>query len=233
MRAALSDRDRLVHVMLGESYAMAAEYLAACAVGDPLHAWLFSGSSYRHRTQKKKAVGELIEHIGLPAMTWALLAAFLQNNFLVDRLGQKQVERILALGPHTAELAHDPALVRRLRSALGGLMVMSREFRLDTSRLFLTSLGYPARHPPRARPGSARHRGARRRAARTPLHLVGTLSLHTFERRTGLSRVAAAHPHAPAAKPPNSVWSAASLALPLRSIGARCEFDRRARLVTC
>ena len=143
VRAALGDRNRLVHVMLGEAYAMTAEYLAACAVRGSLHAWLFSISSYRHRTQKKKAVGELIEQIGLGAMTWALVAAFLENNFLVDSLRARDVERLLELGPHTAPLARDPALVRRLRSCLTGLMVMSPEFRLDTSRLFLTSLGYP------------------------------------------------------------------------------------------
>lgn len=143
VRAALSDRSRLVHVMLGEAYAMTAEYLAACAVQGPFHAWLFSISSYRHRTQKKKAAGELIEQIGLPAMTWALIAAFLYNNFLVDRLRTTQVERLLGLGPRTAALARNPALVRHLGSCLSGLMVMSPEFRLDTSRLFLTSLGYP------------------------------------------------------------------------------------------
>lgn len=143
VRRALGDRARLVHVMLGEAYAMAAEYLAACAVQGRLHAWLFSISSYRHRTQKKKAAGELIEQIGLSAMTWALVAAFLENNFLVDRLRTAEVERLLGLLPHTAPLARDPALVRHLGSCLGGLMVMSPEFRLDTSRLFLTSLGYP------------------------------------------------------------------------------------------
>ncbi len=143
VQAALGDRARLVHVMLGEAYAMAAEYLAACAVGDPLHAWLFSISSYRHRTQKKKATGELIEQIGLGAMSWALIVAFLYNNFLVDRLSRAQVERLLELGPGTAALARDAALVGRLGSCLSGLMVMSLEFRLDTSRLFLTSLGYP------------------------------------------------------------------------------------------
>jgi hypothetical protein len=143
VRGALGDRSRLVHVMLGEAYAMTAEYLAACAVQGPLHAWLFSISSYRHRTQKKKVAGELIEQIGLGAMTWALMAAFLYNNFLVDRLRPAQVERILELGPQTAALSRDAALVRRLGSCLSGLMVMSPEFRLDTSRLFLTSLGYP------------------------------------------------------------------------------------------
>ncbi len=143
VRAALGDRDRLVHVMLGEAYAMTAEYLAACAVQGPLHAWLFSISSYRHRTQKKKAAGELVLEIGLPAMTWALIAAFLENNFLVDGLRAAQVERLLELGPYAAPLARDAALVRRLGSCLGGLMVMDPGFRLDTSRLFLTSLGYP------------------------------------------------------------------------------------------
>lgn len=173
VRSALGDRSKLVQVMLGEAYAMTAEYLAACAVQGPLQAWLFSISSYRHRTQKKKATGELVGQIGLEAMTWALMAAFLYNNFLVDRLDGKQTERLLELGPGTAALARDPALVRRLRSCLGGLMVMSPEFRLDTSRLFLTSLGYP--------------RDIRRVLERDPLDAIE----HDAALRRGTARLAA------------------------------------------
>ncbi len=54
VRAAFVEPQALVRMMLGESYAMTAEYFAACAVEGSVHDWFFSISSYRHRTPKKK-----------------------------------------------------------------------------------------------------------------------------------------------------------------------------------
>lgn len=135
---ALSDRDALVKLMLGESFAMTAEYFAACAVSGSLHTWFFSISSYRRRTQKKKVIGELIERLGFAPVCRAVLLSFLYNNFLVDRLDRKRFDR-LAKAAGLPKLS--PALARKLQSALNGLMVMSHEFRYDTARLFLTMFG--------------------------------------------------------------------------------------------
>ncbi len=158
VRAALSEPSSLVKLMLGESFAMTAEYFAACAVRGQPHAWFFSISSYRHRTQKKKAVGELLERYGFDFVARAVLLAFLYNNFLVDRLSVAQLGRLLE--------ACDPSVARGLRQAeqralqatLNGLMVMSPEFRYDTSRLFLTMFG--------------RSRNIRRELAADPLALL-------------------------------------------------------------
>jgi hypothetical protein len=128
-------------VIAGEAFAMTAEYLAACAVTDPVHRWFFSISSYRHRVQGRKAVGELVDEVGLKPVAWAIFAAFLYNNYFVERLSAVQLERILEAGPGAAQL--DDSGRRRLLGALRALMVMSPEFRRDTTRLFLTSLGYP------------------------------------------------------------------------------------------
>ncbi len=148
----------LLPLMLGESFAMTAEYLAACAVQGQPHAWFFSISSYRHRTPKKKAVGELLLRHGFDFVGRALLLAFLYNNFLTDRLSRAQLAALL----HAA----DPELARRLSrvevgrfgSALNGLMVMSPAFRYDTARLFLTMFG--------------RSRNIRRELAVDPLRLL-------------------------------------------------------------
>lgn len=141
VRGALSEPASLVRIMLGESFAMTAEYFAACAVRGPLHAWLFSISSYRHRTQKKKAVGQLLERYGFAFTGRAVLLAFLYNNFLVDHLSPRQLAMLADAAD--AELARrlSAAELRELGSALRGLMVMSPEFRYDTSRLFLTMFG--------------------------------------------------------------------------------------------
>ena len=140
--AALSQPSKLVHIVLGEAYAMAAEYFAACAVSGPVHAWFFSINSYRHRTPAKKAVGELVTRLGLPLLVWLVLIAFLENNFFVERLPMKTLERALELYP----LGELPPISRadrlRLCRALGALMVMNPEFREDTARLFLTMHGY-------------------------------------------------------------------------------------------
>jgi len=134
--------DRLVHVMLSESYAMTTEYLAACGVGDPIHNWLFSISSYRHRTQKKKAIGELIDELGFEAVAWSLFGAFLYANFLVDRIGRRELDRVLAFSALTSRQRIAPARKDKLRAALSEVTKMSPEFRLDTSRIFLTMFGH-------------------------------------------------------------------------------------------
>lgn len=140
--AALSDPSKLVHVVLGEAYAMTVEYFSACAVSGPVHAWFFSINSYRHRTPSKKAVGELVTHLGLPLLVWVVLIAFLENNFFVERLPMKTLDRALGLYP----LGKLPVVSRadrvRLCRALSALMVMNPEFREDTARLFLTLHGY-------------------------------------------------------------------------------------------
>lgn len=138
----LGDPDQLVPVMLGEAFAMAVEYLAACCVSGAVHDWLFSVNSYRHRVQSKKAIGELIDAHGYRPIAWTVLAAFLYNNFFVDRLRRPQLERILAFTPMTAGLRLDASERKRLQSALSGLMMMNPDFRQDTSRLFLSAYGY-------------------------------------------------------------------------------------------
>jgi len=60
VHAALSDPRKPLYIVLGEAFAMTAEYFAACAVSGPTHAWFFSINSYRHRTPAKRAVGELV-----------------------------------------------------------------------------------------------------------------------------------------------------------------------------
>jgi len=154
---ALSEPDALVRVMLGESFAMAAEYFAACAVTGTLHAWLFSISSYRHRTQKKRAVGRLLERHGFDFVARAVVLAFLYNNFLVDRLDQRRLLRVADCADAAVARRLQPGARRELGSALNGLMQMSPEFRYDTSRLFLTMFG--------------RSRNIRRELAADPLEL--------------------------------------------------------------
>jgi len=156
--AALSEPAALVKLMLGESFAMTAEYFAACAVSGQPHGWFFSISSYRHRTQKKKAVGQLLERHGFEFVGRALLLAFLYNNFLVDRLDRQQLGALAdAADPRIARRL-TPTALRQLGSALNGLMVMNPEFRYDTSRLFLTMFG--------------RSRNIRRELAADPLELL-------------------------------------------------------------
>jgi hypothetical protein len=139
--AAFSEPSALVKALLSESFAMTAEYLAACAVRGQPHAWFFSISSYRHRTQKKKAVGELLERHGFDFVGRALLLAFLFNNFLVDRLSQKQASRLAHVADPAVARRLSPPALGHLTRTLNGLMVMSPEFRYDTARLFLTMFG--------------------------------------------------------------------------------------------
>ena len=139
---ALADRAKLVHVVLGEAYAMTSEYFAACAVSGTLHAWFFSINSYRHRTPAKQAVGEFVEGVGLPLLVWLVLVAFLLNNFFVERFPARAFDRALELFP-LGKLPHFSAAERaRLCRALSALMVMNPEFREDTARLFFSMHGY-------------------------------------------------------------------------------------------
>jgi hypothetical protein len=142
VHAAMCEPSKLVHIVLGEAFAMTAEYFAACAVSGPTHAWFFSINSYRHRTPAKKAVGELVTRHGLPLLVWLVLIAFLENNFFVESLPMKTLERALELYPMGKLPAISRAERLRLWRALRALMVMNLEFREDTARLFLTMHGY-------------------------------------------------------------------------------------------
>lgn len=139
--AALSEPSALLKALLSESFAMTAEYFAACAVSGQPHAWFFSISSYRHRTQKRKAVGELLQRYGSDFVGRAVLLAFLYNNFLVDRLNAKQVAGLARMADAAVGRRLSTAALRHLAATLNGLMVMSPEFRYDTARLFLTMFG--------------------------------------------------------------------------------------------
>ena len=169
--AAFSQPAALVKLMLGESFAMTSEYFAACAVSGEPHAWFFSISSYRHRTQKKKAVGQLLERYGFGFVGRAVLLAFLYNNFLVERLNKAQLGTLLAVADPDVARRLTPAELRQVGSTLNGLMVMSPEFRYDTSRLFLTMFG--------------RSRNIRRELAADPLELLSADS----RARIALSRL--------------------------------------------
>ena len=158
VRAAFTEPDALVRVMLGESYAMTAEYFAACAVQGTVHDWFFSISSYRHRTPKKKAIGELLDELGFPFVARSVLLAFLFNNFLVDRLEPRRFDALLGYAREPGQRRLAPRARVKLRLALNGLMVMSPEFRYDTARLFLGMFG--------------RTRNIRRELSRDPLVLL-------------------------------------------------------------
>jgi len=139
---ALADPNKRLHVVLGEAYAMTCEYFAACAVSGPLHDWLFSINSYRHRTPAKQPVGELIARLGLPLMVWLVLVAFLLNNFFVERFSARALARALELSPVGKAPALSAFERTRLCRALSALMVMNPEFREDTARLFFAMHGY-------------------------------------------------------------------------------------------
>ncbi len=140
--AALGEPSKLVHVLLGEAYAMTSEYFAACAVSGTVHDWFFSINSYRHRTPGKQSIAEFIDRLGLPLVAWLVLVAFLENNFFVERFSVTLLDRSLEAAP----FGKAPRLSRteraRLARALSALMVMNPEFREDTTRLFLTLHGY-------------------------------------------------------------------------------------------
>lgn len=169
--AAFSEPRALIRLMLGESFAMTAEYFAACAVSGEPHAWFFSISSYRHRTQKKKAVGQLLERFGFGFVGRAVLLAFLYNNFLVDRLSRAQLSALVAVADPDVARRLTSSQLRLVGSTLNGLMVMSPEFRYDTSRLFLTMFG--------------RSRNIRRELSRDPLELLAA----DPKAQVGLSRL--------------------------------------------
>ncbi|MES1174478.1 MAG: hypothetical protein ABUL62_09115 [Myxococcales bacterium] len=140
--AALAEPAKLVHVVLGEAYAMTSEYFAACAVSGPVHDWFFSINSYRHRTPGKQVIAAFIERLGLPLVVWLVLVAFLENNFFVERFSVKLVDRALEAAPMPRPAKLSSAERARLARALSALMVMNPEFREDTARLFFGLHGY-------------------------------------------------------------------------------------------
>ena len=141
--AALAEPDKRVQVVLGEAYAMACEYFAACAVSGTVHDWFFSINSYRHRTPGKQSIARFIDILGMDLVVWLVLVAFLQNNFFVERFSVELLDRALGAAPLGSVKAKLSAADRtRLARALSALMVMNPEFREDTARLFFSLHGY-------------------------------------------------------------------------------------------
>ncbi len=142
--AVLADPSKLVHVVLGEAYAMTSEYFAACAVSGTVHGWFFSINSYRHRTPGKQVIATFIELLGLELVVWLVLVAFLANNFFVERFSARLLDRALSASPlgSAPRRALSAANRARLARALSALMVMNPEFREDTARLFFGLHGY-------------------------------------------------------------------------------------------
>jgi hypothetical protein len=107
-----------------------------------VHRWLFSINSYRHRVQMKKPLGESIDAMGLHSVVAALFAGFLRTNFLHGGMGTKAV--VEAIERFSGETAAGIASgdLQRLRRAVVGATRMNPEFLTDTTRLFLTRLGY-------------------------------------------------------------------------------------------
>lgn len=137
------DPERLLLVLAGEAFAMTAEYLAACSVTGALHRWFFSINSYRRRTQARKPIGELMLEFGERPVVWVLLAGFVAANTLRESLKEREVCALLEHVPLATPL-RGPALAS-LRRAVSDAIKMSREFRVDTARLFLAKFGYSRR----------------------------------------------------------------------------------------
>ncbi len=137
-----SDAACLPGVLLGESFAMSAEYLAACSVHGKLQRWFFSIASYRHRAPAKASVARSIAAQGVSPVIFSLLLGFLLHNYLVEPLLPVHMERIAGLMPPRWRRGMTKKTARRLLNAQNRLMLMSPEFRKETARLFLTTYGH-------------------------------------------------------------------------------------------
>jgi len=141
--AVFRDPEKLLSVLAGEAFAMTAEYLAACSVTGAVHRWFFSINSYRHRTQAKKPIGELMLELGERPVVWVLLAGFVASNTLRESLKEREVCALLEHTPLALPLT--ARTLTSLRRAVSQAIKMSREFRVDTARLFLSKFGYSRR----------------------------------------------------------------------------------------
>lgn len=138
-----ADPGNLLLVLMGEAFAMTAEYLAACSVTGPLQRWFFSINSYRRRTQAKQAIGEAMLELGERSVVWVLLNGFVAVNTLRESLKEREVRQLLEHCPVSPEPT--AGQLARLRRAVSEAIKMSREFRVDTARLFLCKFGYTRR----------------------------------------------------------------------------------------
>lgn len=140
---AFGEPGHLPLVLAGEAFAMTAEYLAACSVGGALHRWFFSINSYRRRTQAKKVIGDLMLEIGEASVVWVLLSGFVASNTLRESLKEREVYALLEHVPPPSPPQRRQ--ITALRRAVSEAIKMSREFRVDTARLFLCKFGYSRR----------------------------------------------------------------------------------------
>jgi hypothetical protein len=140
VRAAMAAPAALVQVMLGESFAMAAEYLAACEAVGPLHLWLLSLNAYRTTAPGKAALARFAAAHGAPALAAALLVGFLHANYRRTDLPARAVDAALAWSGAPGRLT--PATRAATRAALARACRMNEDFLDETARLFLGTLGH-------------------------------------------------------------------------------------------
>lgn len=143
---ALREPNRLVDLLLGEGFANSAEYLGASVARlaeDPVHRWLYSISSYCRSVPAAKALERLAAEHALEAVVWLVLASYLLNNCLAEKVSRRELDAWMGLG---VGLGIDGAQAlgreRGLARTASELMQLSADFRAQTMRLFLTSLGY-------------------------------------------------------------------------------------------
>lgn len=139
VRRAMSPPAPLVRLILGEAYAMATEYFAACYVQSDLDQWFFSISSYRRRLDGKRVIGEALAERGALGSGLIVLLAFLHSNYLRQSLSAHELDRGLELFGERALRGKER---KRVVAAANCFMQMNPEFLRDTSKLFLGPLGY-------------------------------------------------------------------------------------------
>jgi hypothetical protein len=131
--------DSLLKILLGEAFANTVEALSAVfAEGEMASYFLDGNCHFRSSAREVRAIRGAARRLGFEKVTLVLLASFLYANYLWNRLGPKEIGRVLAFAGLGAEHKRLVANVAKIGTEL------SEQFRTTTTQLHLMKLGYPA-----------------------------------------------------------------------------------------
>lgn len=129
--------DTLLRILLGEAFANMVECLSAVFAEGEIGGYFLDGNChFRANVKEAKELRRAVKKWGLEKTGRVLLAAFLYANYLVDRLGRKELARIREFAG--LEKSAEITALAKIGTEL------SEQFRTTTTHLHLIKMGFPS-----------------------------------------------------------------------------------------
>lgn len=136
IHSAPKNKETLLKILLGESFANAVECLSAIyAEGELGFFFLEANCHFRANAKEIAALKKATDRYGLENIFLLLLCAFLYANYLYEDLGKKEIQKIFSVTGVTPR--------KDLEKIIKIGLQLDTEFRTGTTQLHLLKIGFP------------------------------------------------------------------------------------------